>query len=185
MKKFENKAYTLIMRKIGETVKKFIEDSKFSVNDIAEKIGTSNQNLYKILKKDSIETKYLEQIADVLQINIINFFITEEERVEIEEQEKKDRKEYLDEAIKTFGQFYGFLKFTELLDLEKAKPVIEEIVGEAIIVECFRMQDLWKYFGHFDNKEYYSKLAECIDPDKFTADNLIQFIDDLKNANKK
>ena len=59
---------------IGEKIKKIIEKSEFSVSDIAQKIGTTNQNLYYILKKDSIESKYLEKIAAILNVPVCSFF---------------------------------------------------------------------------------------------------------------
>ena len=60
--------------KIGEKIKSTIEGSGLSISEVARRIGTSYQNLNKIFKKDSIESKYLEKIANVLNIPIDVFF---------------------------------------------------------------------------------------------------------------
>ena len=62
------------MKKIGEIVSDLIKKSNLSVNEIAEKIGMTNQNLYKILKKDTIESKYLIHFSKILNVDISIFF---------------------------------------------------------------------------------------------------------------
>lgn len=60
--------------KIGEKIRQAIVNSPYTVTEIAEKLGTSNQNLYKIFKKDSVDSKYLEGISKLLKLNISFFF---------------------------------------------------------------------------------------------------------------
>jgi len=59
---------------LGENVKKIIKQKGMSIYDIAFQMNTTNQNLYRILQKDSIDSKYLVQIASILKIPIGMFF---------------------------------------------------------------------------------------------------------------
>lgn len=73
--------------KIGEKIKIEIKNSGKSVDEVAQFIGMSNQNLYRIFKKDSVETIYLQKICDFLKINIHSFF---EEYNQFEKNNKKE-----------------------------------------------------------------------------------------------
>jgi transcriptional regulator with XRE-family HTH domain len=59
---------------LGEKIKLEIEKSGIPIRQIALKIEMSEQNLYRIFKKDTIETKKVEQICDVLGLPISYFF---------------------------------------------------------------------------------------------------------------
>lgn len=59
---------------IGERISIAINKSDFSVKEVSEKLNTTTQNLYKLFKKDSIDSKYLESIADVLGLSPSFFF---------------------------------------------------------------------------------------------------------------
>lgn len=61
-------------KKLGSIIKDFIDRSPFSVNEVAESIGTTPQNLYKLFKKESLDTKYLEDISRVIGIPVSNLF---------------------------------------------------------------------------------------------------------------
>ncbi|MGV3588565.1 MAG: hypothetical protein ACO1OF_16285 [Adhaeribacter sp.] len=58
---------------IGEIVKKSIENSEYSTEYVAQQIGMSFTNLYRLFKKDSWETKYLIQIAELLKLPLAHF----------------------------------------------------------------------------------------------------------------
>ena len=60
--------------KIGEKIKRSIVNSPYSVSDMAQRLETSTQNMYKIFKKDSVDTKYLEKICEILKLDISSFF---------------------------------------------------------------------------------------------------------------
>jgi len=171
------------MDKIGERVKKLINKSPFSINDVAIKIGTSNQNLYKILRKDSIESRYLEQIADVLNISIMQFFVDEKYFKLEKEAGYKDPTDLETYLINLYqSQFYLFLKFIELLDLDKAKVLIEKEIGPIYFTKSFRMSDLWRFFLFEENEKDYSfKLGTCLDPAKLREHSSI----DLKQYKEK
>ena len=58
-----------------ETKIKFIlEKNEKTLKWLAQEIEMSEQNLYKIFKRNSIETKHLEKIAEVFGIQIGYFF---------------------------------------------------------------------------------------------------------------
>jgi transcriptional regulator with XRE-family HTH domain len=60
---------------IGQRIKEFIENSGYSVNEIAEKAGVSGQNLYKIFQKDSIQTNLLVKLAAILDKPVTAFLV--------------------------------------------------------------------------------------------------------------
>jgi len=66
-------------KQIGYLLKAAIERSPYSVAEIADKIGTSTQNLYKIFKKEDVGTKYLWQISDALNVPLSSLFFDAEE----------------------------------------------------------------------------------------------------------
>jgi len=55
-------------------IKKLLFDKKMSIELLAAKIEMTRQNLANIFKRNSIETKHLQKIADVLEVPITYFF---------------------------------------------------------------------------------------------------------------
>jgi transcriptional regulator with XRE-family HTH domain len=55
-------------------IKEGCKNKKLTIRQFAERIGMSDTNLYKCFKRNSIETKHLEKIAEVLQVPIGLFF---------------------------------------------------------------------------------------------------------------
>jgi transcriptional regulator with XRE-family HTH domain len=65
---------------IGERIKQMVRVSEFSAAQMAEKIGITNPYMYKIFKMESVDTKYLNKIAEILKVPVTDFF--KEERLE-------------------------------------------------------------------------------------------------------
>lgn len=70
---------------IGETIKKVATDRKIDVKLIAEKLGFSTMNIYKMFSNRHIGTENMFKIADALDLNkdalktyITNFFLSGE-----------------------------------------------------------------------------------------------------------
>jgi transcriptional regulator with XRE-family HTH domain len=59
---------------IGERLKELLEIKKVSVIQLAEHLNTTPQNIYKLFKKETIDTKYLIPISEYLEIPISQFF---------------------------------------------------------------------------------------------------------------
>jgi phage repressor protein C with HTH and peptisase S24 domain len=59
---------------IGERIKQVINQSNMEVNRVAIALDMSPQNLYKIFKKDSCESKYLEKLSELTNTPIKYFF---------------------------------------------------------------------------------------------------------------
>ena len=59
---------------IGQNVKRIISASKFSSKEIAEKIGVSYQYLYKIYNNKNVDSDYLIQLSEILEVPISVFF---------------------------------------------------------------------------------------------------------------
>ena len=62
------------MEHIGNRIKSFIEESNYSSVEVAKQMNTSYQNLYRIFNRESVETRYLIEIAKILGIPVTAFF---------------------------------------------------------------------------------------------------------------
>lgn len=74
---------------LGQKIKKAIEKSDISAEQVAAFAEMSLTNLYKIYKRDSVETRYLVKIAEVLQLPVQYFLydVVEEERATYQTQQ--------------------------------------------------------------------------------------------------
>ena len=62
---------------LGEKVKEAIQKAGYKTEDVADQIGISEGNLYKLYKKDSFEVKYLLGIAKLLELPL-GYFLNDE-----------------------------------------------------------------------------------------------------------
>lgn len=69
---------------IGERIKKAIEKSGWDPNKVAAAINMSTANLYRIFKRDSVETKYLQKLSDLLGVPL-SYFMDENSDYNIED----------------------------------------------------------------------------------------------------
>ena len=138
---------------IGEKIKKKIIEARFSVNEIAKRLNTTSQNMYKIFKKDSVESKYLEQIAEILEITISDFF---------NETIKDENQKLLNDKISLLTQAnkYQEIKNTNLT--YTIKHLLPEILN---------------YTDKFKNEKSYNNIINTLkfhkeDFDKETIENM-------------
>lgn len=61
---------------IGKRIKTLIEISNIPLKQIASEMGMTYQNLFKIFRKDSVDSRFLFQLASFLNIPIEDFFNT-------------------------------------------------------------------------------------------------------------
>ncbi|MBX3102465.1 MAG: helix-turn-helix transcriptional regulator [Bacteroidetes bacterium] len=59
---------------IGQKIKELIELRRLNKADFARQMGMSEQNLYKIFKKRSIDAELLMQMANLLNVRVSSFF---------------------------------------------------------------------------------------------------------------
>ena len=59
---------------IGIKIKQIFESKQMKLKDFAEEIGVARQNVYRIFEKDSIDTKLLIKISEVLGHNFFQYF---------------------------------------------------------------------------------------------------------------
>lgn len=61
---------------IGKTLQAIIEEKGTNINELAKKIGVSNQTLYSIVKRDNmkIDFEVLLKICSVLDVSIERFY---------------------------------------------------------------------------------------------------------------
>lgn len=60
---------------MGEKIRILLKRKKMTISELAEKIGTSNQNLSNKLSRDNFSEQELHQIAGVLGCRFEGFFI--------------------------------------------------------------------------------------------------------------
>lgn len=60
---------------MGEKLRILIKRKKVTISELANMIGTSNQNLSNKLSRDNFSEKELQQIAEVLGCKFEGFFI--------------------------------------------------------------------------------------------------------------
>jgi hypothetical protein len=59
---------------IGEKIKKAIDRTSWDPVKVAGAINMSTANLYRIFKRDSVETKYLVRLSDLLHLPLSYFY---------------------------------------------------------------------------------------------------------------
>jgi len=62
------------MQHIGSKIKELIQDSKYSVKEISEKLGISSPNIYRLYERESMETKYLVKLSEIFNVPVGYFF---------------------------------------------------------------------------------------------------------------
>lgn len=62
---------------IGLKIKELVEIRNYNKTQLAEELGMTENNLYKIFKKTSIDTELLEYISSLLGVKITYFFSDE------------------------------------------------------------------------------------------------------------
>jgi len=108
------------MQHIGKRIKLLLDESKYSAKEIAEKMGTSFQNVYRLFEKESVETKYLFVIAEALGISITQFF--EEESRDNLTQEIRELKDELRSCNEIISQLQTQNElFKKLLEVSEDK----------------------------------------------------------------
>ncbi len=55
---------------VGQRIKSLLDKKKISVAELSKQLKTTQQNVYNILKKDNIDTKYLIPISEILEIPV-------------------------------------------------------------------------------------------------------------------
>ena len=58
----------------GLRIKDLLRKNGFSVSEVAQKIGTTNQNLFNLLSKDDIKTGLVERIGEATGISLAELY---------------------------------------------------------------------------------------------------------------
>jgi DNA-binding Xre family transcriptional regulator len=68
---------------VGDKIKQLIDNQQvMNRHEVAEKMGISENNLYRLYKRESVETKYLLCLCDMFSISIDYFFNNESPVIE-------------------------------------------------------------------------------------------------------
>jgi transcriptional regulator with XRE-family HTH domain len=101
---------------VGEKIKKAIERAGTDPIKVAANIDMSTANLYRIFKRDSVETKYLVKLSELLNVPL-SYFYEEEATLE----------QFLD-SNGSLGEIrYPFTKADLKFELDKAQLKIDHL----------------------------------------------------------
>lgn len=88
-------------------VKRLLAEKKMTIDQLAAGIEMTKQNLHDRFKKESIDTKHLEKIADFLDVNISYFFADDDNK---SLQESPAKYDLYEEVIKAKDETIDSLK---------------------------------------------------------------------------
>ncbi|MHC1777548.1 MAG: hypothetical protein AB9834_19275 [Lentimicrobium sp.] len=123
------------MDHIGKKMKMFSEQSTLTIGEIAQRMETTYQNLYKMFGKESIDSRHLINLSKILEIPVSQFF----------EEESRDE---LSKEIKSLrGQLQS--KDEIIAQLQKQNSILNKLVkaNEIIIQKQETINDLVKLYG--------------------------------------
>lgn len=110
---------------IGKKIKSLIDASGLKYLEVAKKLDITYQNLNRILNKDSVETRYLFEIAKILNVPVTAFFenelglkspIVDIEKLKKENEELKKKVDKLEAEKDNLNLLIEFIKNKNLLD---------------------------------------------------------------------
>jgi DNA-binding Xre family transcriptional regulator len=68
---------------VGDKIKQLVDNQQvMNRHEVAEKMGISENNLYRLYKRESVETKYLLCLCDIFNVSINYFFNNESPVIE-------------------------------------------------------------------------------------------------------
>lgn len=103
---------------IGPKVQEVFESKNMKLSDLADKLGTVRQNVYRIFKKSDLDTGLLVKISEVLNHNFFHYYKTPENLTDQPvDRELTELRNQLELARKEID----YLKKITLLMEEKAK----------------------------------------------------------------
>jgi hypothetical protein len=66
---------------IGYKIKEVFDTRNMKLTDFAEELGTVRQNVYRIFKKQDLDTGLLKRVSEVLNHNFFQYYITSSENL--------------------------------------------------------------------------------------------------------
>lgn len=163
------------MQHVGKNIKSIIAEKKISAKDIAIQLDISYQHLYRIFASESVESRYLISLSEILKVPISLFFgisTALEDKVEFETL-KKEIKNY-SEQVKAYQEALKrntlneqlvlemYIYFEESLSDEERKILSSNKKYEKFtmyLVSCFGM-NIWDEEGNEKLMNANKKLFE-------------------------
>jgi hypothetical protein len=65
---------------IGYKIKEVFDTRNIKLTEFAEELGTVRQNVYRIFKKQELDTGLLKRVSEVLNHNFFQYYVTESEK---------------------------------------------------------------------------------------------------------
>lgn len=104
---------------IGQKVQEVFEQKNMKLSDFADQLGTVRQNVYRIFKKNDLDTGLLTKISEVLSHNFFQYYCQEGEQDSLQDLQVESLTEELGLAKKEID----YLKKIIVLMEEKAELV--------------------------------------------------------------
>jgi hypothetical protein len=115
---------------LGQKIKKSIDKSGLDPNQVAAFINMSTANLYRIFKRDSVETKYLVKLGELLGVSPSFFFEDSGDSAEYRFEELKNTsmtKNMLNERIAGYSVNAQQKPDLSRFELQQAETKIENL----------------------------------------------------------
>lgn len=140
---------------IGERIKNILQEKEISVSEVAAKLKLTPQSLYKMFKKSSIESKYIEELANILGVSVLDFFGEERSRIAF---------------AKRFQYSAGLLMqgYTNRLVELKSDPYWEATKQKEVkrtqylLKESLNLAQIETFFSYLDELESFIKGSDAI-----------------------
>ena len=111
------------MQNFEETIRKLLREKNMNIRDFSKEVGISDVTLYKIFKRDSIETKHLERMSEVLDVPVSVFFDEAPGMIAIGRDEFERVRLSFDEMIKVFELYKDYFTLVRSNYSDLRKPI--------------------------------------------------------------
>lgn len=114
---------------IGKKIQDVVDDSSYTIVAFAKEIGLTRDGVYKIFKKESIDTEQLQKISKVLNHNFFSYY-------EQTAHAKESKSEYgfatKDEVADLAHAILKLTKAVERIEEQLPKKILRQAQGSAV-----------------------------------------------------
>lgn len=126
---------------VGKKIKEESEKKGVSPSELAEKLGTSTQNMYRIFQKESVSSDILIQVSTVLNVPVASFFDeTEGTFVTSREKELEEKLQQHEKDAKHQADYIKLLKEKIEILNEKLDFLEERVSIKQMIIDNYESQ---------------------------------------------
>ncbi|MEA5111694.1 hypothetical protein SDC9_17668 [bioreactor metagenome] len=122
---------------IGKKIRELITGSKYSVKEVAKRLGICPSSIYKFHKRKSVQTKYLISLAEMFDVPVSYFYQEHEAKKTID----KVTTAKLDLVLRMVGIKFDLKTIDKIIDLVE---LLEEKGDKTSIEDICELQASWQ-----------------------------------------